>query len=113
MNGTDEATICKYCDAVNAIPLIGLKTNTTESSSSIAKDEVILREVLSQVKYEANHQDSASNSLGGHIWITDHELYSKPHSINLSDLSKRYIRIQDICGYEKGILTYIPKKTMS
>lgn len=106
-NETDEATICKYCDAVNAIPVIGLKANTTESLSSIAKDEVVLREVLPKVKYAANHQVSATNSQGGHIWITDHELYFKPHSINIGDLSKRYIRIQDICGYEKGMLTYL------
>ena len=104
-NETDEATICKYCDAVNAIPVFGLKANTAAPSKRTVQDEVVLREVLPQAKFAANHHISANNSQGGHIWITDHELYFKPHKVNFGDLSKRYIRIQDICGYEKGVLT--------
>lgn len=54
-----------------------------------------------------------TNSQGGNIWITKHELYFKPHALNIGDLSKRYIRIQDIRGYKKGgfnILTIYTRK---
>ena len=98
---TDEVTVCKYCDSVNAIPDVIKKT----SEENEVKEEPKLREIMPEIKYAANHQVSASNSQGGHIWITKYELYFKPHKFNMGDLSKRYIRIQDICGYEKGLLT--------
>jgi hypothetical protein len=97
----DEVTICKYCDSVNAIPDV-IKKSSTEDGVRTSSE---LREVLPELKYAANHQISSANSQGGHIWITKHELYFKPHSMNIGDLSKRYIRIQDICGYKKGMLT--------
>ena len=110
-NETDEATICKYCDSVNAIPVFvpqaTSKVVRNEPSYNTVQDEIILREVIPEVKYAANHYITPGNAQGGHIWITDHELYFKPHKFNFGDLSKRYIRIQDICGYEKGPLTFL------
>ena len=97
---TDEVTVCKYCDSVNAIPDV-IKKN----SDGPVFEEPILREVLPELKFAANHEISSSNAQGGHIWITKNELYFKPHMFNMGDLSKRYIRIQDICGYEKLRLT--------
>lgn len=97
---TDEVTVCKYCDSVNAIPDVIKKNN-----DSLSFEEPILREVLPELKFAANHEISDMNAQGGHIWITKNELYFKPHKLNVGDLAKRYIRIQDICGYEKGALT--------
>lgn len=94
-----EAVICKYCESVNAIP------EETVLSESSSENMPILREVFPEVSYAANHQISSLNSQGGHIWITKNELYFKPHKFNVGDLSQRYIRIQDICGYSKGAFT--------
>lgn len=108
-NSGDEVAICKYCDSVIAIQevapeMINSTQPQTETQQQVSQP--ILREIVPELKYKANHE-LGGNAQGGHIWITKHELYFKPHKLNFGDLSKRYIRIQDICGYEKGPLTYL------
>lgn len=97
----DQVVKCNNCDTVFAIPESNVHTT----------NEVVLREVKPEIKFPANHHLSQFNSQGGYIWITDYELFFKPHKLNFGDLAKRYIRIQDICGYEKGFLTSLTIKT--
>lgn len=94
-----QAFICKYCSSVIAIipPAIN-QTNAGDVKTPV------LRKVEPELQYKANH-NIGSNSQGGHLWITKDEVVFKPHSLNFGPLGKRYIRIQDVVGYEKGFLT--------
>jgi DNA-directed RNA polymerase subunit RPC12/RpoP len=94
-----QAFICKYCSSVIAIIPPAPNQATTEDTK-----KPVLRKVEPEVKYKANH-NIGSNSQGGHLWITKDEVVFKPHSLNFGPLGKRYIRIQDVVGYEKGFLT--------
>ena len=94
-----HAFICKYCSSVIAI----IPPSTSQTDAGEAKQSV-LRKVEPEIEYKANH-NIGSNSQGGKLWITKDEVVFKPHSLNFGPLGKRYIRIQDIVGYEKGFLT--------
>ena len=101
-----QAFICKYCSSVVAV--------RTPSQIEESKTELpILRKVEPELKYQANHQVSALNAQGGHLWITKDEVVFKPHALNVGPLGKRYIRIQDVVGYKKGALTHMSIFTKS
>ena len=103
-----QAFICKYCSSVVAV------IPRTPSQIEESKTELpILRKVEPELKYQANHQISASNAQGGHLWITKDEVVFKPHALNVGPLGKRYIRIQDVVGYKKGGLTHMSIFTKS
>lgn len=103
-----QAFICKYCSSVIAV--------IPKASNQIVEGETempILRKVEPELKYQANHQVSAINAQGGHLWITKDEIVFKPHALNVGPLGKRYIRIQDVVGYKKGALTHMSIFTKS
>lgn len=103
-----QAFICKYCSSVVAV------IPRTPSQIEESKTELpILRKVEPELKYLANHQVSALNAQGGHLWITKDEVVFKPHALNVGPLGKRYIRIQDVVGYKKGALTHMSIFTKS
>lgn len=103
-----QAFVCKYCSSIIAV--VSESSNSTEKSQ---QSSPILRKVEPELKYQANHQISALNSQGGHLWITKEEVVFKPHSLNVGPMGKRYIRIQDIVGYKKGALTHMSIFTKS
>lgn len=91
---TDEVTVCKYCDSVNAIP---------EKEHEKESEEPILREVIPEVKYNATFVDTDDSTQMGDIWITSNELYFKPKKFTLGPSTRRYLRLKDIKGYSKSI----------
>lgn len=94
-----QAFICKYCSSVIAIiPQTISQTNSEENN------QPVLRKVEPEIRHLANHV-LGIYSQGGHLWITKDEVVFKPHLFNFGPLGKRYIRIQDVVGYEKGFLT--------
>ena len=96
----EEVAICKYCESVNSIHKKTISYNDETSNITETK------EVLPELKYPANFICGFWYTQGGHIWINKEEIYFKPHKLNLGDLSKKYIRIQNICGYEKPIFPF-------
>lgn len=103
-----QAFVCKYCSSIIAV--VSENSNSTETSQPSSP---ILRKVEPELRYQANHQVSAMNAQGGHLWITKEEVVFKPHSLNFGPMGKRYIRIQDIVGYKKGALTHMSIFTKS
>lgn len=93
-----EAFICQYCNSIIAY-----------TPRAIAEKEDIpeLRQVEPELEFPANHVLGRGNTQGGHLWITEHEVVFKPHRFNLGPLGKRYIKIEDVVGYSKGILTFM------
>ena len=119
-NGT-EILKCEYCDSLNVIeskPIEKSKNiNTggvTDNNVGILDKEYNTRELTKpKLTFAANFFTGGDNSQGGHLWITDYEVYFQPHKFNFGDLSKKYIKIKDIIGYEKGFLTMFTIKTLS
>lgn len=103
-----QAFVCKYCSSIVAIV-----SNESSSTQSDQSSTPVLRKVEPELKFAANHQVSAINSQGGHLWITKDEVVFKPHAINFGPMGKRYIRIQDVVGYKKGLLTHMSIFTKS
>ncbi|WP_301221048.1 hypothetical protein [Bacteroides caecimuris] len=97
-----QAFVCKYCSSIIAV--VSRSSTSTETSQPSSP---ILRKVEPELKYQANHQVSALNAQGGHLWITKDEVVFKPHSLNFGPMGKRYIRIQDVVGYKKEALTHM------
>lgn len=103
-----QAFICKYCSSIVAV--VSREPNQIEAEKT---NMPILRKIEPELRYQANHQVSASNAQGGHIWITKDEVVFKPHVFNWGPLDKRYIRIQDVVGYKKGAFTHMSIFTKS
>lgn len=97
---TTEAFVCKFCSSIIAVDM--RKPNQTET---VDMELPSLRKVEPELRYQANLNVSATNTQGGHLWITKDEVIFKPHSLNFGPLGKSYIRIQDVVGYKKGFLT--------
>lgn len=58
------------------------------------------------IEFKANFNEGL-NSIGGKIILTPTQLIFKAHMINFGDLSDRVFQIQDISGYEKGMLSFL------
>lgn len=99
-----EIVKCDYCDSLNVI-----ETKRDEQQQGTVHYTRELKEP--ELKFKANMDAGGGNYQGGHLWITDQEIYFQPHKFNIGDLSKRYVKIQDIIGYDKGALTYLTIKT--
>ena len=93
----EEVAICKYCESVNAIH------EKTISEDCKTLGTIDTKEVLPELTYIAGTYLNYVSQIG-RIWIGKEELYFKPIKLNLGDVSKRFVRIQNICGYEKRIL---------
>ena len=100
LEGDSQALVCKYCSSV-----IALISETNGQQELVEEPLPVLRKVEPELTYKANHWVTPDNSQGGSLWITEKEVVFKPHSFNMGPLGKRYIRIQDIVGYQKGMLT--------
>lgn len=103
-----QAFVCKYCSSVVAVV-----TQKATSSDTSQPSLPLFRKVEPELRYQANHQVSALNAQGGHLWITKDEVVFKPHALNFGPMGKRYIRIQDVVGYKKGALTHMSIFTKS
>ena len=100
---TDEVTICKYCDSINAIQEAINKPVTNANIKSAndikANSPIVLREVSPELTFGANYFASDVNIQGGHFWINKYEIYFAPHKFNIGNLQKRYMKINEICGF--------------
>lgn len=114
-----EILKCQYCDSLNVIeskPLdVDSNKHISDTLGEVTKQlGTIFRTrklVKPELTFAANHRVSLFNTQGGHLWITDREVFFKPHMFNVGDLSKRYVKINDIIGCEKGFLTKLTLKT--
>jgi hypothetical protein len=109
---------CQYCNSVNVLDSIQVKIDNTNpvavSNSNFPVntynsletpptfyEELKPRILLPQEKFVANYLERSGNAQGGRLWITDTEIFFKPHSINFGDLSKKYMKISEIATMEK------------
>lgn len=89
-----------------------LRKRLSNASSNIAKpedaQECISKDNLfpSQIEFNANFNEGI-NSIGGKIIITPTQLIFHAHKLNFGNLSDRIFEIRDICGYEKGVLSFM------
>lgn len=89
-----------------------LKKRLSNANSNMHKpDEVqecISKDNLfpSQIEFNANFNEGI-NSIGGKIIITPTQLIFHAHKLNFGNLSDRIFEIRDICGYEKGVLSFM------
>ena len=109
-----EAVICEYCTSINAIQEVAasniarsqeLSGNTsvkTEVETSAKQPIKTLREVIPDYQWRATYADKE-----GFLYLTKQEVGVKPNKIFhwFGDMSKFYMRIEDIKGYtlEQGI----------
>jgi hypothetical protein len=63
--------------------------------------------MLPELKYKANLNRSTFNSQGGNLYISDEEIFFKPHRFNFGDLDSNYMKINEISSLEiQGILFF-------
>ena len=97
--------ICNFCDSINILENIEVEIY---SSNNILNDappksfkELKPRVMLSQEKFMANYWENNINAQGGHLLISNTEIFFKPHKLNFGNLSKKYIKISDIANIKK------------
>ena len=89
-----------------------LKKRLSNANSNMHKlvevQECISKDSLfpSQIEFNANFNEGI-NSIGGKIIITPTQLIFHAHKLNFGNLSDRIFEIRDICGYEKGVLSFM------
>lgn len=94
---------CQFCDSVNVLENVQIKiaaTNSIDGPPSFY-EELKPRIMMPQEKFAANYWESAGNAQGGHLWVSNTEIFFKPHAINIGDLSKKFMKISDIVRMEK------------
>lgn len=97
--------LCSYCDSI--LVFDSLINNLNKGSNGDNSYEIKHRVMLPKLKYKANLNASTFNSQGGHLLISDEEIFFKPHKMNFGDLSSTYIKISEIVEMEiKGILIF-------
>lgn len=115
-----EILKCEYCDSLNVIeskpidvqnPGITLDDITKKLGAVFRTRELKKPDLTFAANHVLSNNILGSNTQGGKLWITDREVFFKPHKFNIGDLSKRYVKISDIIGYEKGPLTQLTLKT--
>lgn len=94
---------CQYCDSVNVLENVQIKIDGANSSDGPPSfyEELKPRIMMPQEKFMANYWESAGNAQGGHLWVSNTEIFFKPHKINMGDLSKKFMKISDIVSMEK------------
>ncbi|MDR2144928.1 MAG: hypothetical protein LBE91_00505 [Tannerella sp.] len=93
----DPIAYCQYCDSVNIFDF----TQSIGVQDDVNAEALTPRIMVPKEKFAANYFESAGNSQGGHLWIADTEIFFKPHAINFGDLSKKYMKIEDIVSMVK------------
>lgn len=94
---------CQYCDSVNVLENVQIKidgANSVDGPPSFY-EELKPRIMMPQEKFMANYWESAGNAQGGHLWVSNTEIFFKPHKINMGNLSKKFMKISDIVRMEK------------
>jgi hypothetical protein len=99
----EPVAFCQYCNSVNVLDIIKINIETQKSFEGPPSfyEELKPRIMLPQEKYIANYFESAGNSQGGQLWVSNTEIFFKPHAINFGDLSKKYMKIADIISMIK------------
>jgi hypothetical protein len=94
---------CQYCNSVNILENIHFKIDNTNAIDGPPSfyEELKPRIMLPQEKFMANYWEGSGNSQGGRLWISDTEIFFKPHAINIGNLSKKYMKISEIINMEK------------
>jgi hypothetical protein len=98
-----QVAFCQYCDSVNVLDIVKVtidNINTVDGPPNFY-EELKPRIMMPQEKFMANYWESAGNSQGGHLWVSNTEIFFKPHKLNFGDLSKKFMRISDIVRMEK------------
>ena len=98
LNTDMAAFVCPYCKSIVAY---------TPRAIDGTDNTPVLRKVEPEIEFTANQVLENGNTQGGHLWITEYEVVFKPHKLNFGPLGKRYIKIQDVIGYQKGMMTYM------
>ena len=96
----DPIAYCQYCDSVNVFDFTQ-NVGVQDDANSISTDALKPRIMLPKEKFATNYFESGNNAQGGHLWIADTEIFFKPHAINIGDLSKKYMKIEDIVSMVK------------
>tara|TARA_E500000331_G_C17196798_1_gene687467 strand:- start:468 stop:953 length:486 start_codon:yes stop_codon:yes gene_type:complete len=94
--------VCQYCDSVNVFDNFNIKidpSNLVDGSPEFIED-LQPRIMLPEEKFIANYVESTFNNQGGKLWVSNKEIFFKPHIINFGDLSKKFMKIQDIVTME-------------
>ncbi len=94
---------CQFCDSVNVLENVQIKIDTTNAVDGPPSyyEELKPRIMMPEEKFMANYWESAGNSQGGHLWVSNTEIFFKPHAINIGNLSKKFMKISDIVKMEK------------
>jgi hypothetical protein len=87
---------CEYCESINILDVLSVDTERTDSIN-----EPQPRLMLPQEKFRANYFTNSGVAQGGHLLITNTEIFFKPHKMNIGDLSEKYMRISEIVEMEK------------
>ena len=94
-----KVALCNYCDSIIAIKSINSANNS---------ENYFTKRITPELQYMANFMPSSSfNSKGGLLFINSNEIVFRPHKLNLGSLDESYCELSNICGYKKGILTYL------
>lgn len=59
-----------------------------------------------ELSFKTNYYDGW-NAKGGTLYIREYTAVFKAHMYNIGDLSEKVIPISEICGYKKGIFTFL------
>ena len=94
---------CQYCDSVNVLENVQIKIDATNSIDGPPSfyEELKPRIMMPQEKFMMSYMESSANSQGGALWISNTEIFFKPHAINFGDLSKKFMKIADIVSMVK------------
>jgi len=94
---------CQYCDSVNVLENVQIKIDATNSVDGPPSfyEELKPRIMMPEEKFVANYWESDGNAQGGRLWVSNTEIFFKPHAINFGDLSKKFMKIADIVSMEK------------
>jgi hypothetical protein len=96
-------TICQYCDSVNVLENVSIKIDTKNSIEGPPPfyEEIKPRVMLPQETFLANYGGVSLTNQGGVLWVSDSEIFFKPHKFNIGDLSTKFMKISEIIQMEK------------
>ena len=99
----EPIAFCQYCSSVNVLENIQVKIESTITVDGPPTfyEELKPRIMMPQEKFMANYWENAGNSQGGRLWVSNTEIFFKPHAINMGNLSKKFMKISDIVRMEK------------
>ena len=94
--------LCRYCDSVNIFENMLAKDGASSAGAtppiSVGLNYHIMRP---EEKFVANYWESDGNAQGGRLWISNAEIFFKPHAVNIGDLSTKFMKISEIVSMAK------------